>query len=167
MRGQGRAVLNGQGRGRWQGGFSLAETVVAVGVVATVVLGLLAMLPLGMKMVQEGGERGAEARIKAAIAAVYQMVEWDEVEEQGASGQERSYFFDMNGVRVEEADPEMLFEARALVLPAQARLPGDARDNQFLRQVRVRVAARPERPDAFAEGDRLMEFTAWVVKVNK
>jgi uncharacterized protein (TIGR02598 family) len=167
MRGQGRAVLDGQGRGGWQGGFSLAETVVAVGVVATMVLGLLAMLPLGMKMVQEGGERGAEARIKGAVAAAYQMVEWEEVEAQGSSGAERSFFFDSNGVRVAPGDREMLFEARAQVLPMQARLPGDTRDNKFLRQIWVRVAARPERPDAFGEGDRLMEFTAWVVKVNK
>jgi uncharacterized protein (TIGR02598 family) len=48
-------------------GFSLVETVIAIGIMGLAVTALLGLLPHGMEMAKKAGDEGARARILDSI----------------------------------------------------------------------------------------------------
>ena len=46
-----------------KGAFTLVETVLAIGIVSTVMIALMGLIPLGMKMMKEAGVNTVGARI--------------------------------------------------------------------------------------------------------
>lgn len=147
-------------------GFSLIETVMATAITATVIIGLLALLPLGLETLRGASVRTSEARIRQAVVSSYKMLDWAEIESQAGAGTGRDFFFDERGAKVAFGDDNLLFGARVWVGDFM-RLSGDASDNGFLRRLEIRIADRPERDGAFTDPEKYRTITATVVKIEK
>ena len=57
-------------------GFSLVEVTVAMGIVATVLVALLALLPYGMDSIREAKSTQVQARIANEIISELQVADW-------------------------------------------------------------------------------------------
>ncbi len=64
---------------RANSGFSLVEIVVAVGIVATVMVALLGMIPTGLNTVNEAADTMAEIRIAQQVLGEVQMTAWEDL----------------------------------------------------------------------------------------
>lgn len=141
-------------------GFSLVEVTVAMGIVATVLVALLALLPYGMDSIREAKSTQVQARIANEIMSELQVADW---------GSEPAYkkIADYDGV-VRRYDSEgTLLEDKAdsnkadtiykvmIEIPVQerVRLRGMPTDSgRYVRRVVVKVA--------FAPGDKQVDFDA-------
>lgn len=141
-------------------GFSLVEVTVAMGIVATVLVALLALLPYGMDSIREAKSTQVQARIANEIISELQVADW---------GSEPAYkkLADYNGA-VRRYDSEgTLIDDKAgsnkadtiykvqIEVPVQdkVRLRGMPTDSgRYVRRVVVKVA--------FAPGDKQVDFDA-------
>ena len=124
-------------------GFTLVETVLALGIVATVMVTLMALLPTGMDIMKE---------------ADYEKIQqWN--------GKE--YYFDDMGTQLIKNDEESKFRriytARIEVDEKNPELPGK-KENKYLRRVVVKVAgyiggAEPDFTDPPTDGDQTKKIT--------
>lgn len=145
--------------------FSLVETVIAVGITALIVLGLLGMLPSGLENLRQSGYRVAAARIVQSIHADYQMKDWKDVI--STTKATTDYYFDDRGTRLFTAtDPLKSYVARASVENSPI-LPGAAATNPHLRKVIIRISDKPENPDALTDPQFYRQHQTLVAKVDK
>ena len=79
---------------RKRSGFSLVEIVVAVGIVATVMVALLGMIPTGLSTVNEAADTMAEIRIAQQVIGEVQLTEWKEIDKWALEG---PYYYDLEG----------------------------------------------------------------------
>lgn len=149
-----------------QSGFSLIETVMATAITATVIIGLLALLPLGLETLRGASVRTSKARIRQAVVSSYKMLDWAEIESQAGAGTGRDFFFDERGAKVSSGDENQLFGARVWV-GELLTLSGDITENGFLRELEIRIAERPEEDDAFTNPEKYRSLSATVVKIEK
>ena len=149
-----------------RGGFSLIETVLATAITASVILGLLALLPLGLDTLRVASVRTSEARIRQAVVSNYKMLDWDEIENQANGGAGRDFFFDERGTEVAASDENRIFGARVWVGDLLT-LSGDVTENGFLRKLEIRIADHPEQDDAFTEPINYRTISATVVKTER
>ena len=59
-------------------GFTLVETVLALGIVATVMVTLMALLPTGMDIMKEAGTNTVGARIANQLVSEIQLSDYEE-----------------------------------------------------------------------------------------
>ncbi len=134
-------------------GFSLVEVTLALGIVATVLVALMAFLPLGMNSIKEAKSNLIMSRIANEIVTEVQSASWGS-ERTGYTalytaydGKERTY--DNEGTRLEGNDgqsDQVVYRARiaipnkATFLPGQTGVSGEGR---FLRRVTIKVAYAP------------------------
>lgn len=141
-------------------GFSLVEVTVAMGIVATVLVALLALLPYGMDSIREAKSTQVQARIANEIISELQVADW---------GSEPTYrkLADYNGVihgydsegtriddKAEKNKQDTIYKAM-IEVPVQdkVRLRGMPIDSgRYARRVVVKVA--------FAPGDKQIDFGA-------
>ena len=68
-------------------GFTLVETVLALGIVATVMVTLMALLPTGMDIMKEAGTNTVGARIANQLVSEVQLSDYDKIQQW--NGEER------------------------------------------------------------------------------
>lgn len=145
-------------RVRHSSAFSLVEVTVAMGIVATVLVALLALLPYGMDSIREAKSTQVQARIANEIISELQVADW---------GSEPAYRklaeyngvvhrYDSEGTRIDDkADKnkqDTIYKAM-IEVPVQdkVRLRGMPTDSgRYARRVVVKVA--------FAPGDKQVDF---------
>lgn len=147
-------------------GFSLAETVIAVGITASVIVTLVGMIPLSLDTLRQAAILTAEARITQAIAADYRMREWSEVVQQQQEGGCRDFSFDGQGTRVKQGDASTIFTARVTVSDALP-LPGMQQTNPRLKNVQILVTSSPNATAAFANPETCRKSQTLVAQTDK
>jgi uncharacterized protein (TIGR02598 family) len=151
---------------RTTAGFSLAETAVAVGIAASVIVTLVGMIPISLESLRQSSNTAAEARIVQAIAADYRMREWSEVLQQQSSGGRRDYTFDGQGTRVEDGDASGIFTVRVTVGDAPT-LPGMPQSNPRLKSVQMMMTDRPNPSVAFSKPETCRKAQTLVAQMDK
>jgi uncharacterized protein (TIGR02598 family) len=137
-----RSVRNRRGRGA----FSLIEVVVAVGIVATVFVALMGMIPIGIDTMKDAGEITMRSQIAQKLIGELQLVEWRPDGGSGDSvivnydGEKR--YYDEFGLRVDNQG-DGLYTALVEVNPDPVILPNTVEGNEFMKQVSVKVAYTP------------------------
>ncbi|MEM0895962.1 MAG: Verru_Chthon cassette protein B [Verrucomicrobiota bacterium] len=135
-------------------GFSLVETVIAVAIVATVMISLLAMLPVGLDSLSEAKKTDIQARIMQTIVSEVQMTGWklNEGFEANLATKFPSQvrYYDDEGNELETDDHRLrIYTARVRMLPSGFQLPGEAAHiknlpvNPFLRTLLVEITSIP------------------------
>lgn len=147
-------------------GFSLAETAIAVGIAASVIITLVGMIPISLESLRQSSNTAAEARIVQAIAADYRMREWSEVLQQQSSGGTRDYTFDGQGTRVESGDASGIFTVRVTVGDAPA-LPGMPQSNPRLKSVQMLMTDRPNAAAALTKPESCRKAQTIVAQMDK
>lgn len=154
-------------------GFSLVEIVVALAVVATAVLTMVALLPSGLDDLRKSASRQADARIAQAVVADYQMQSW------GAPSATmtlpgKDFYFDIRGtevdIKVESGKLEHAFTARAQVKsdPAKPALAGDRDSTRQLLRLSIRITDKINNPDALEDGSKFFrERGVWVANFDQ
>jgi uncharacterized protein (TIGR02598 family) len=147
-------------------GFSLAETTIAVGVAASVIVTLVGMIPLSLDALRESSNMAAEARIVQAIAADYRMREWSEVLGQQQSGGSRNFLFDGQGTRVKTGDFSAIFTVRVTVADAPT-LPGVLQPNPRLKSVEMLMTESPDPDTALSKPETCRKAQTLVAQMDK
>ncbi|HSI64328.1 MAG TPA: Verru_Chthon cassette protein B [Candidatus Saccharimonadia bacterium] len=147
-------------------GFSLAETTVAVGIAASVIVTLVGMIPLSLDALRQSSNVAAEARIVQAIAADYRMREWSEVLGQQQSGGGRDYIFDGQGTRVKTGDFSAIFTARVTVADAPT-LPGMLQTNPRLKSVKILMTESSNPDTALSKPETCRKAQTLVAQMDK
>ncbi|RBP38151.1 uncharacterized protein (TIGR02598 family) [Roseimicrobium gellanilyticum] len=151
---------------KYQAGFSLAETAVAVGIAASVIVTLVGMIPLSLDALRQSSNVAAEARIVQAIAADYRMREWSEVLQQQNSGGSKDYIFDGQGTRVKDGDTSAIFTVRVTVSDAPT-LPGMQQTNPRLKSVQMLMTESPNPAAALAKPESCRKAQTLVAQMDK
>lgn len=122
-----------------QRGFTLVETVIAIGIVSTVMVALLGLMPEGMSMVSQAGQKTVGVRISSQIISEIQQQPFDAL----ADFNNKKFYFDDQGTQLDEAgDPFRVYTAKVEVDPSPQELPG-CDPTSLLRRVVVKVSDRP------------------------
>jgi uncharacterized protein (TIGR02598 family) len=131
-------------------GFSLVETVMALGIMGLAITALLGLIPHGIEMSRKAGHASAEARIVDTIATRLSNMPWIA----GTGGavsidqqDKKRMLFDDQGVQVESNSDyaPAVYVARVLVRGTGGgpKLPGKDEPQPLLRYVEIQIAATP------------------------
>ena len=122
-----------------KGAFTLVETVLAIGIVSTVMIALMGLIPLGMKMMKEAGVNTVGARIANKLLGEVQLSEFDDIQQYNG----KIYWFDDMGTQLKKAEEESklrrIYTAKVEVDEEAPQIPG-AQANKFLKRVVVKVS---------------------------
>lgn len=103
-------------RARQSSGFTLAEVMIALGIVASVMIGMLGMIPHAVGSIRESNSLTVMGRIAQEIISDIQMSEWDDIEEDYKG---KTFQYDNEGLIFEgRAGQQPTYEAR-VELPVQ------------------------------------------------
>ena len=133
-------------------GFSLIETVIALGIMGLAVTALLGLLPHGMEMSKKAANAGAQSRIVDTVRSELAHHTFSDLKKVSA---DLPFYFDDEGMRITPSDSTSLVSYVAeLVVPTGAsyvRLPGaTGQAESHLINFVVRIAATPLRDFNFA-----------------
>jgi len=121
------------------GAFTLVETVLAIGIVSTVMVALMALIPIGMKMMKEAGVNTVGARIANKLLGEVQLSEFDQIQQYNG----KEYWFDDMGTQLKKGEEESklsrIYTAKIEVDEENPKIPG-AQENKFLKRVVVKVS---------------------------
>ena len=123
-------------------GFTLIETVLAIGIVATVLIALLGLLPTGSEILSEAGRGTVGARVAQQLIGEVQLAEYDDIDQ---FNNKTHYYNDM-GTEVPQADPTRVYTALIEVESGNPEIPG-AKESDYLRRVIIKVSNNPGIPD--------------------
>jgi uncharacterized protein (TIGR02598 family) len=139
-------------------GFSLIEVTLAMGIVATVLVSLLALLPYGMDQVREAKSTMVQSRIANEIVGELQVADWGKEPNYKKmmenDGEIRRY--DSEGTLMKDSKDQnktnVVYKARIEIPNEPSHLPGQQgrREGRYLRRVTVKVA--------YAPGDMEVDF---------
>lgn len=146
-------------------GFTLAEVTISVGIAATVMMALLAIMPLGLDSLRSSASRMADARIIQAVAADYQMRDWSKVKPSDETPILMA--FDDRGTEVNHGSREHIYTAQIVLADESPVLSGDTSGNPFLRRLRIRVTDRGDMDDAFSIPAFYREHHVMVANIEK
>jgi len=145
--------------------FTLAEVTISVGIAATVMMTLLAIMPLGLDSLRSSASRMADARIIQAVAADYQMRDWSKVKPSDEAPILMA--FDDRGTGVNHGSREHIYTAQIVLADDSPVLTGDTSGNPFLRRLRVRISERGDMADAFSIPAFYREHHVMVANIEK
>ena len=117
------------------GGFSLVEIALAIGIVAFAMIGLLAMMPAGLKAAGDAAAQTAQSHIVMTISSDLSMLPFSEVDDY------------VDGTRYYDIEGRPATEAEAAFVVKMTKLPPAYPDSGELaaiedRMVRVTVVCR-------------------------
>jgi uncharacterized protein (TIGR02598 family) len=122
-------------------GFTLAEVMIALGIVATVMVGLLGMIPLAVRSVRESANLAISARIAEEIISNIQMADWKDID-QDWKGQVLK--FDNEGLPFVGSKGQFVSYEAKVDLPSERVEAGDVKYRAvYLRKVNVSVEYTP------------------------
>ena len=121
-----------------QSGFSLVEIVVAVGIVATVMVALLGMIPTGLNAVNEAADTMAEIRIAQKIMGEIQMTEWDDLDE----WDDGALYYDNEGSLLETPEKNKIRYTCRVEIDDEFQLPGTGAVNDLVRNITIKISSK-------------------------
>ena len=124
-------------------GFTLIETVLAIGIVATVLIALLGLLPTGSDILGEAGRGTVGARIAQQLIGEVQLAEFEDIDQ---FNNKKRYYNDMGTEVLTEEHPDRVYTARIEVESGNPPIPG-AKESEYLRRVIIKVSNNPGQPD--------------------
>jgi len=142
-------------------GFSLAETLFAMAIVAFTLLSIIGLLPSSLAELNEAEQRTAEARILQSLTAIYELKPWEEVKNLSTR---ELYYFDSRGVQLRGMSDETHYSAQvdqgrsstgSQEQPGEVTLPGEGSAGEYLRRLRVSITDKPRDPLAFSSNQKL------------
>ncbi len=101
-----------------RGAFTLAEVMIALGIVASVMIGMVAMIPHATRTIKESNSQTIMGRIANEIISNIQMSEWDRIDQ---DYKEKSFSYDGEGLAFQEKEGEK----RKVIYQAKVELPVD------------------------------------------
>ena len=139
---------------RVRAAFTLVETTLAVGIVATVLLTVVSLIPAAINAQRNANRINTETRIVQALVGQVQLCNWDDIDTTFATVHHRTHFFDDQGTLV-STPGNHVYSTRIYLTPAQLpsltspELPGDSNlplptpREEHLRRVAIHVTAVP------------------------
>lgn len=133
-------------------GFTLAETLFAMAIIAFVLLSIIGLMPSALAQLNDAERRSAEARILQSLAAEYELKSWTEVKN---LADRKVYYFDIRGVRLRSLNDDTQYAAQVDIMqpttgsqeaPGEITLPGEGSAGDYLRRLRVSISDRPRDP---------------------
>ncbi|MCP4848416.1 MAG: Verru_Chthon cassette protein B [Verrucomicrobiaceae bacterium] len=124
-------------------GFTLIETVLAIGIVATVLIALLGLLPTGSDILSEAGRGTVGARIAQQLIGEVQLAEFEDIDQ---FNNKQRYYNDMGTELRTSGDIERVYTARIEIESGNPPIPG-AKESEYLRRVIIKVSNNPGQPD--------------------
>ncbi len=133
--------LPARARNRRSGAFTLVEVTIAMGICATVLITLLALLPTSLETMRQAAAMSTEARIAESIVGEAQLTDWQKMLDNmdGAV----LYFDDEGGdiTKTLEADRNrLLYAAQILLSEDGVTVPGADAPNEFTRRLTIHIA---------------------------
>ena len=141
---------------RSESGFSLVEIVVAVGIVATVMVALLGMIPTGLNTVNEAADTMAEIRIAQQILGEVQMAEWEEVDDWDA----KPYYYDAEGNKLDSQEPGKVRYTCRVEIEDGFALPL-ADESRYVKRIVVKVSSKRGGSIDFSENAPRKEYRSF------
>ena len=96
------AKLNKSRRANQRSGFSLIEVTISIAITAVALVSLMGMLPAGMRIMREAGDRAIETRIHQQVLSELQLTEWDK-RDAFDSKKAGIRFYDDQGIQIYES----------------------------------------------------------------
>ena len=119
-------------------GFSLIEICVAVGIVATVMVALLGMIPTGLNTVNEAADTMAEIRIAQQVIGEMQMADWEDID----SWDSKPYYYDIEGNKLDSPEDGLVKYTCRVEIRNDVSLPLVDQENRYLKNITVKVASK-------------------------
>lgn len=152
-------------------GFTLAEVMIAMGIVATVMVGLLGMIPLGVRSVREATNLTTTGRIAQEVIGNIQQANWSDIEK---SFDKKSFSFDNEGFLIRTGNKSRpSFEARVIVVAQKVTIGTTNYGLDTLRKVLIEVEFTPDgnkipqKPDDRRGNPNISKFNFYVANQNK
>lgn len=119
-------------------GFTLAEVMIALGIVATVMVGMLAAIPQALKSIKESNNISIMGRIAQEVISDIQMAQWDEIDK---TYQGKQFSYDNEGLIYEgRAGQFETYEARVELPREKASLGKNLEySTDHVRKIKIQV----------------------------
>lgn len=124
-------------------GFTLAEVMIAMGIVASVMVALLGMIPLGVRSVREATNLTISGRIAQEVISNVQQANWADVL---TNYNNKAFKFDNEGFLIRGAQAKgqtHSFEARVQVPTAPINIGKTVYDVSTLKKILIEVEFTP------------------------
>ena len=124
-------------------GFTLAEVMIAMGIVASVMVALLGMIPLGVRSVREATNLTISGRIAQEVISNVQQANWIDVL---TNYDKKVFLFDNEGFLIRGAQAKgssPSFEARVQIPPAPINIGKTSYSISTLKKILVEVEFTP------------------------
>ena len=152
-------------------GFTLAEVMIAMGIVASVMVGLLGMIPLGVRTIREATNLTISGRIAQEVISNVQQANWQDV----VSGfNNRVFRFDNEGFFIRAADTtsEQSFKATVTIPPENILFGKVTYDTSTLKKIIVEVEFTPAGKsvpvkEAGKTNPNILKYNFYVANQNK
>lgn len=152
-------------------GFSLAEVMIALGIVASVMVGLMGMTTLSVRSVRESSNMAIQGRVAQEVINNIQMADWNDVE---TKFEGKTFKFDHEGFPMDESknNPSNppAFEARVKFDNREVKFGDTTYKRSSLRKVMVEVEYTPGGQRIVSRNRResnIRYFTFYVANQNK
>lgn len=123
-------------------GFTLAEVMIAMGIVASVMVALLGMIPLGVRSVREATNLTISGRIAQEVISNIQQANWKDVL---TNYNQKRFLFDNEGFAIRDGNKDRpSFEARVVIPPDQISIGKTKYDVNILKKILVEVEFTPD-----------------------
>lgn len=122
--------------------FTLAEVMIALGIVATVMVGMLAAIPQALTSIRESTNLTVMGRIAQEVISDIQMSEWDDIEKNYRG---KSFKYDNEGLTFEGREGQTpTYEARVDLKQERVSLGSNLEyHTDLMRKVQVEVEFTP------------------------
>jgi uncharacterized protein (TIGR02598 family) len=132
---------------RRPGGFTLAESLFAIGIISFTILAIVGVLPAALDGMQRAERRAVMQRIFQRIHADHEALPWSQLQS-GSQTQTRS--FDEFGIEVRQfTETGTWFTTQSRIIPGTP-LPGYTSAPKFLRVLEVKITTPLEsKPQTF------------------
>jgi len=119
-------------------GFTLAEVMIALGIVATVMVGMLAAMPQALMSIKESNNMTVMGRISQEVISDIQMSEWDDIDKNFKS---QKFPYDNEGLAFKGREGQhQTYEARVELLQDRVSLGKTLEySSDHMRKIRVEV----------------------------
>lgn len=160
-------------------GFTLAEVMIAMGIVASVMVGLLGMTTMSVRSIRESSNLAIQGRIAQEVINNIQMADWSDIE---VNFKNKSFYFDNEGFPVSQAKgagggaggqgEKPSFEARVRLEDKLVKVGKTEFQQSSVRKVTVEVEFTPGgvkvmNVKARQQGNLVGYFTFYVANQNK
>lgn len=146
-----------------QGGFSLIEVVLAIGVLAFAIVPMVWLLPHGQQALHIAIRQNAEARIQQGIIGRLSTEDWSTTNNL-ADFNNSSWYFDDQGTPVTTAD-QALYTVQLQV--SNPLLPGANVANTYLATILMKVTDLPASLQPFTDPNRYRAYVTTVARMDK